>query len=85
MFQTRRFKSHHDASGLLGMGTRAYLQVDAGRRDTEIAEEVVRHVPAVVLSGMDEEQIGGGMPVSHRGERPVNRGNLHEVRTCPGY
>ncbi len=55
------------------------LEVDVGFGDAEVAEEVVGHVPAIVLAGVDEEQIGWGMPISPRGERPVNRGDLHEV------
>src|ERR1019366_6454215 len=47
--------------------------------DPEVAEEVVRHVPAVVLAGVDQQQVGGRLPVSPRGERPVNGGDLHEV------
>ena len=85
MFQARRLERHHDARGLLGMRAGAHLQVDVGLGNAEVAEEVVRHVPAVVLAGVDEEQIGGGMPVSPRGERPVNRGDLHEVRAGAGY
>jgi len=43
---------------LLGVRTRANLQVDVGLGNTEVAEEVVLHVPAIVLAGVDEKQIG---------------------------
>jgi hypothetical protein len=58
MFQARRLERDHNACGLLGVRTRANLQVDVGLGNTEVAEEVVRHVPAIVLAGVDEKQIG---------------------------
>ena len=48
------FKFDHHPGGLLGVGSGADTQVDVRNRDTQIAEEHVRHPFVIVLAGVEQ-------------------------------
>ncbi len=68
---------NHHAAGLLGVAAAADLEIVVRRRQSEIGEERIRHVGVVVLAGMDDDRRG---PVARRGERVIERRDLHEIR-----
>ena len=63
--------------GLLGVASRADAEEHVRPRHPELAEEDVRHLVVVVLPRVQEQELQGGI---ERGQLPVDRSRLHEVR-----
>ena len=49
------FELDHDARSLLGVRARPNAKMDVGNRNTQVAEENIRHAFVVVLPGVDED------------------------------
>ena len=64
---------------LLAVRAGPHAEELVGLRHPELVEEHLRHALVVVLARVHEAQLDlGGLLL----ERPVNRGDLHEVRPC---
>jgi hypothetical protein len=59
----------------------AHLQVDVGLGNAQVAEEIVGHVPVVVLAGVDEKDL---VAVAVGSERVHYGRDLHEIGACSG-
>ena len=60
-----RLHPAHDRGDLVGLRARSDLEVHVGTRETELLEEHAVHVEGVVLSGVEQRQLG----VSRAGRR----------------
>ena len=70
---------HHDACGLLSVRSSTDLEIDLRFRNAELLEETPGHRVVIMLAGMGNHE-PGPLP---RCERPIQRGELHEVGPCP--
>jgi hypothetical protein len=59
----------------------AHLQVDVGLGNAQVAEEIVGHVPVVVLAGVDEKDL---VAVAVGSKRVHYGRDLHEIGACSG-
>ncbi len=66
---------HHHARRLPGVAAAAHPQMTVGAGEAEVAQERVRHVVVVMLTGVDEDRLA---PIRRR-EHPVERRHLHEI------
>ena len=57
LFNTDLLELHHDPSSLLGVCTRPHTQVHIGNRNTQVAEEDIRHCFVVMLARVDENAL----------------------------
>ena len=53
--QAHRLKPCHDGRRLLGVGARSHAKIAVGIGDSEITEELPRHVAVVVLPGVHDD------------------------------
>lgn len=61
-FPQKPLITDHDAGRLLGLGSRADLEVHVGRGDSQLLEEVSGHARVVVLACVDKAETQGSTP-----------------------
>src|SRR6185369_5130663 len=74
------FICNHYTTGLLRMAPRAHPEMEIGRRQAEIGENIVRHGGIIMLPGMNN----GRFEIDAGPQRMPERGDLHEVRPGRG-
>lgn len=71
-----RLEPPHDLGGLHGMTAGSDIEVDVGKGQPEVSEQLPTHVLVVMLAGMDQE-CGNRWDVIRQGAQ--DRRHLHEI------
>ena len=69
------FQAAHNFCGLLGLASRAHLQVDIGRGHAQFLKKNVGHIKVIVLPGVHQYLTNASLRV----QRPNDGRSFHEI------